>query len=301
LLRKLFKREKGNATLLVSLSLTALLAATGIVIDGGKLYMTKSHLQKVANAAALSGVQELLTSNDKARNVVHEVLDYHDESTNLQSLVISDSKITVTVAKDVPLSFSRLLGKENAEIKASASAQIGTMGSAVGAVPLGIDRSFDLQYYQEYQLRTDQLGSDTGWFGILALGGPGAATYYENFKNGYQHEIKINDVIETQTGNVAGKTRTAVKERINNCPYPIDEAIEKNCSRIILVPVYEPYQVDSNQVKQVKITGFAYFYLTRPSNDKNTAVYGMFIKEDGTGFINENADNRGAFSIRLTE
>ena len=56
---KLFKKENGNALVLVSLAMMALLAMGGLAIDGGMLFMTKAQLQKAANAAVLSGAQEL--------------------------------------------------------------------------------------------------------------------------------------------------------------------------------------------------------------------------------------------------
>ncbi len=287
--------------ILVSLALTALLAATGLVIDGGKLYMTQSHLQKTANASALSGAQKLLTSEAATTTIVKETLYHHEELPSLEQVSFGQLRVKVDLEKQVPLSFSGLIGNDSSTVTVDATAGLGTMGAATGAVPLGIDRSFNLEYYKEYELKTDTTGSDTGWFGILALGGPGAATYYDNFINGYQHEIQIGNVIDTETGNVAGKTREAINERINNCPYSMEQAIDKNCSRIILVPVYEPYNVQSNQIKQVKITGFAYFYITEPTSGKETSVHGMFIKKAGPGKIDEHADNRGAFSIRLLE
>lgn len=58
--RELVKREQGNVLVIVAVGLVALLLITGIVIDGGNLYMTKSHLQKTANAAVLSGVKKFL-------------------------------------------------------------------------------------------------------------------------------------------------------------------------------------------------------------------------------------------------
>ncbi|MFZ3589155.1 pilus assembly protein TadG-related protein [Bacillus sp. DJP31] len=296
------KRENGNALILVSLAMVGLLGMTGLVIDGGSLFMTKSHLQKAANAAALSGAQELFLGEGAVENIVNEVLQFHKEEKQLEKIEIDEENIVkLQLKKEVPLAFSTLFGQDTAPVEAQAAAEVGVMGSAMGAVPLGIDERFELEFYEEYELKTDTTGVDAGWFGILALGGPGAATYYDNFKNGYQYEISVGDVIDTQTGNVAGTTRSAVKERIDACPYAIQTGIEKKCSRIILVPVYQPYNVQSNQVKQVKIKGFAYFYLTEPVSGKDTSVHGMFIKLTGSGTIDESATNRGAFSIRLTE
>ncbi|MFD1735258.1 pilus assembly protein TadG-related protein [Bacillus salitolerans] len=302
ILSRLIEKENGTALILVSVAMLGLLAMTGLVIDGGSLYVTKSHLQKTANAAALSGAQKLIEGEIAVRGIVEEVLHFHKEQTSLQSISIQEEDLVrLSLEKKVDLSFASLLGMEQAPVQATASAEVGIMGQAKGAVPLGIDERFELELYEEYELKTDTSGVDHGWFGILALGGPGAATYYDNFMNGYQHEIRVGDIIETQTGNVAGKTRDAVKERIDNCPYTLETAIDKKCSRIILVPVYQAYDTSGGQIKKVMVKGFAYFYLTKPVSGKDTSVHGMFIKMTGPGKIDESAASRGAFSIRLTE
>ncbi|MBM6619515.1 Tad domain-containing protein [Bacillus suaedaesalsae] len=300
--KQILNRENGNAIILVTISLMVLLTMAGLVIDGGKLYVTKSHLQKAANASVLSGAQKLLVDEQFVNNVVNDVLDFHEEKESLQEVMIEDNRLVrVSLNKEMPLSFSTLFGLESSPVFAKAAAEIGTMGKASGAVPIGIDERFELEFYKEYQLKTDSIGNDTGWFGILSLGGSGADTYYENFMNGYDEEIKVGDVLSTETGNVAGKTRSAIEARIDQCPYTFEDAVDKKCSRIILIPVYRPVNVTSNQIKEVQVVGFAYFYLTRPATSKDTSVHGMFIKTTGPGTIDPNALNRGAYSIRLTE
>jgi hypothetical protein len=302
ILKNLIERENGNAIILVSVAMIALLGMAGLVIDGGSLFVTKTHLQKTANASVLSGAQKLIEGEASVKGVIQAVLEFHKETDSLQRITIQEQDLVrLSLTKDVPLSFSTILGMETAPVQADAAAQIGIMGKAQGAVPLGIDERFNLEFYKEYELKTDTEGSDTGWFGILSLGGTGADTYYENFINGYDQELKVGDTIPTETGNVAGKTRSAIKERIDNCPYTFDVAVDKKCSRIILIPVYKPVSIKSNQIKEVEVRGFAYFYLTRPASSKDTSVHGMFIKVTGPGTIDENALNRGAYSIRLTE
>ena len=118
----------------------ALLAMGGLVIDGGMLYMTKSHLQKAANAAVLSGAQELPNDNDEVKAIVNEVLALNDETIDLDSMDITPEKgVRVDVQKRVKLAFSSLLGKEYVDVKAQAAAKLGVMGKAIGAAPLGID------------------------------------------------------------------------------------------------------------------------------------------------------------------
>jgi hypothetical protein len=301
-LKRFFKKEEGNTIVLVAFSLVALIAMTGIVMDGGKLFLTKSHLQKTANAAVLSGAQELTNQEDAVRRVVHETLEMHSEDHSLEEMQISmEDKVSVDLTREVPLTFSKLLGFDTAPVSVHAAAELGTMGKAAGVAPLGIDEGMGLEYNIEYSLKVDQTGVEAGNFGVLALGGTGADMYEKNLREGYKNEIEVGDVLETQTGNIAGKTRSVIQDRIDACPYPEGETDHRDCPRVILIPVYEKLTTSGNQLKEVEIKGFAYFYITEPMNSKDTSITGMFIKRAGTGFVKPVELNKGAFSIRLTE
>ena len=298
-----FRRgEKGSAIVLVALAMVALLCIAGLAIDGSMLYMTKSKLQKVANAAALSGAQELTNSGERVTKVVNDILAAHKESDSFEDLAILEGKkVRVVLSKRMPLSFAGLLGYEFVDVKAAAAASIAPMGRAVGAAPLGIDYSIPLEYYKEYKLKTDSTGVSSGSFGVLALGGSGARTYEENLKFGYQEEIAVRDILNTETGNIAGKTISVVNELVKGCTYLPENVGDRNCSRIILIPVYKEYNKTSNQLKSVEVTGFAYFYITQPMSSNDTSITGMFIQRAGTGFYEEGSPDKGAYVIRLTE
>ncbi|MFZ5967144.1 MAG: pilus assembly protein TadG-related protein [Bacillota bacterium] len=302
IIKSLFNEEKGNALVLVSLLLSILLGIGGLVIDGGTLYTTKAHLQKAANAAALSGAQELTADSTVIEGIVNNVLQSHNEQGSLVSMTIEpEQKVSVHLQKNIPLTFMSLFGFQSAPVETRAAATILSMGHASGAAPLGIDEATPLNYFQEYKLKVDQTGVDTGNFGVLALGGTGSKTYEENLKYGYSEEISIGDIIETQTGNISGKTRTVIQERIDACPYPVGDYSHRDCSRILLVPVYRPYNHNVNQLMSIKVTGFAYFYITQPMSSHDTSITGMFIKRVGTGIGDVNSANRGAYSIKLVE
>ncbi len=279
-----------------------ILVMAGLAIDGSLLYMKKSQLQKEANAAVLSGAQELTTTEQKVKDTVQYILTAHKDTTSNANIDINmGNKVAVTLTKSVNLTFAKIFGYEKVDVKARAAAGLAAIGRAVGAAPLGIDESVPLEYLRTYQLKVDSSDSQTGNFGILALGGPGAKTYEENLRNGYQAEIKVGDVINTESGNIAGKTRDAIQDRVNGCSQPPGDYSMRECSRIILVLVYKPYDYSGGKMKQVQVTGFAYFYITDPMSSKDTSINGVFIKRTGTGSYVEGSKDRGAYSIRLTK
>ncbi|OEF96198.1 pilus assembly protein TadG-related protein [Desulfuribacillus alkaliarsenatis] len=296
------KNQRGSTLVIVAFALLGLIAMSGLVIDGGTLYVTKSHLQKTANATVLSSAQELTNSNNAVNNVAIEVLIAHQEQESLYELKINMNEyVHVKLQKPMSLPFMSIFGKDVVVVEVEAKAQIATIGGAYGAAPLGIDENIPLQYNTIYKLKVDEEDVDTGNFGILALGGPGANRYEDNLLYGYQNMLSVGDILDTQTGNIAGKTRSSIKQRIDSCPHPVGETYHRNCSRVILVPVYQPYNHHQNQMKEVKITGFAYFYITEPMDSKDTSITGMFIERAGRGTIEAGAVNRGAYAIRLVK
>jgi hypothetical protein len=301
--KQLTGNEKGSTLMFAALALTLLLTVSGLVVDGGTLYVIKSRLQKTANAAVLSAAQELTQTEAGVNEVLLEALEQNGEKAQLLSSSIEmGRKVSVRLSQEVPLGFSGLLGFKTATVEVKAAAELRVMGAAIGAAPLGIDEAIQLEYNKEYKLKVDQTEVAYGNFGVLALGSTGAATYEDNLRNGYRNELKSGDIIETQTGNIAGKTRNGVQLRLDECPYTPGDTSHRDCRRIILIPVYKPIEYSAgNQLKTVKITGFAYFYITQPMKSTDTYITGMFIKRAGTGIAKPDAVNRGAFAIRLTE
>lgn len=301
-LKKIIKDENGNTLVFAALTMVVLIGMAGLAIDGGLVYMTRAGLQKTTDAAVLSGAQELTNTQDKVNTVVNDILTAQHESSSLADLEINmGNNVKATLTKRVKLTFASLFGFNTMDISASAAAGLQPVGSVIGAAPLGIDQSINLVYYQSYQLKVSSSDNIAGNFGILALGGPGAATYSDNLTYGYQSPLKVGDIINTQTGNIAGDTRTAINIRVNGCTQPPGDYSMRSCSRILLVPVYTPYSSSSNQLKSVKITGFAYFYITNPMSSTDTSVTGVFIKRAGNGSFVQGTADRGAYSIRLTE
>ncbi|RPF53962.1 Tad domain-containing protein [Aquisalibacillus elongatus] len=298
-MKRFFKNESASATFLVTISFTGLLALTGLVVDGGLLYSTHSHLQKSANAAALSGGQEL-TRDDEViiENIVEETLDHHEELDSLMdTIVVLDERVTVNLKKPTDTTFMRLFGIDSIDVNVKATARIGQMGRAMGAAPLGIDESVELNYGEEYTLKVDEDGVEAGNFGVLALDGPGSKTYKETLISGFDEMLEVGNVIDTQTGNIAGPTEEATDILVNSC----DDMYERDCPRVLLVPVYKPHDYDQNQMKQVEITGFAYFYLTEPMDGDTKEIKGQFLERTGSGHELDEAVERGAFIVRLTD
>ncbi|MFC3041554.1 pilus assembly protein TadG-related protein [Virgibacillus xinjiangensis] len=294
------KREDGSVIVLVAVAMAAMLMMVGLVIDGGNLYVSKSHLQKTANAAALSGAQEVVNDRAAVETVVDDILASHEEQASLsEPPIISETEIQVNLKKDVPLFFASLFGVESLPIQVEAKAGLNPIGEAKGAVPLGIHEQVELVYGDAYELKVDAGDSQNGHFGILALQGPGAKNYEETLKYGFDEALKVGDVVNTQTGNIAGPTRDGVNHRINNSPNDIEGYIPRDSDRIMLVLVYN---TDGVSQGSVRITGFAYFYLEEQMGKNDDSIRGKFIEYAGSGMAGDsNPPDYGAYAIKLEE
>ncbi|HYH03167.1 MAG TPA: pilus assembly protein TadG-related protein, partial [Bacillota bacterium] len=60
------RSEDGVVMVIAALMLVALLGATALAIDSGRVYLTRSRLQKAADAAALAGAQRLMMTENSA-------------------------------------------------------------------------------------------------------------------------------------------------------------------------------------------------------------------------------------------
>lgn len=297
----LYKEEDGIATVWFALFFIVIVFISGVAIDGGRLYKTKSELRKAADAAVLSGAQDLTVSSDSVTNIVNQILAAHNETSSLQDLSISPTKVTVTLKKDVPLCFMKIFKIDSAPVSVISAAQILPMKETVGAVPFGISKDIALTYMQEYELKVDSGSSLTGNFGILALAGVGGKLYEDALKYGYDQALTAGQVVDTQTGNVEQKTINGVNYRISESSYATNDISHRDDPRIIKVLVYEPYLITTNQIKSVKIDGFAYFYLEQPMSSTDSTVRGYFIRETGTGTGSSEVVDKGAYAIKLVE
>lgn len=299
-MKKFFKNEQGYASVILILAMMTLLSVLSLVIDLGRVYFVKSHMQKAVNSAALSAAQSLPDFKSEAYQVAQDVMALNHEEDGQIQIQVQKDQVTVQSQRPVALSLAGLVGFDDVMVDVEAKAVLRPMTRVMGAAPVGINESWynTLQKYHVYALKVDH--PDIGYTGILRLGTSGKQTYYENLRWGYDGYLEVNDIVHTETGTVTGKTRSAVKERMYECPTPPNyyNSYDRDCSRILLVPTYLP-EKSSGSIKEVRITGFAYFFVEGvESNGK--AIIGRFIQYAGTGYGSDLQTDYGAYAIRLS-
>ncbi|MEH7094846.1 TadE/TadG family type IV pilus assembly protein [Neobacillus vireti] len=297
-INSLLRSEQGNIMVVFAFSMVFFLGLVGLVVDMGLVYKEKSDLKKAATTAVLSGAQEL-TNGDAARvqAVVNKVLASYQAQSSLNSLQTDlNQQVKVILKKQVPLRFAKIFGLNSMTVQAQSTAKVFPISGLYGATPLGIPESTPITYGQTVALKVGAGDANTGSFGILALEGKGASTYEETLKVGAKLQVSVGDIIGVQTGNISGATQNAVNYRISQCPNPSGDWTIRECARIITVIVYKTYSSS-----QIKVTGFAYFYIQQQMSNTDTTIMGTFIKRVDTGTYGPGSLDRGAYMARLTE
>lgn len=148
-----------------------------------------------------------------------------------------------------------------------------------------------------------------GNFHSLALGGQGANVYEENIKHGYKDEINIGDCLDTEPGNIAGKTGTGVNYRIDQCNASNHTKSggmcdDRSCPRYVVTPVFDESVTDAQGKDCIVVIGFATFYLVDYYKVQSThIVRALFVEEfiaegEGAGDNDSNSDF-GTYNLRL--
>ena len=246
-LRKLIQEqgasEKGQALVLFALGLVAFCGLVGLSIDVGRIVYTRTELQKVADAAALAGGQDLpdtAESFDAATAFVSSNIDTPTQANiTFEQTNSPNDTIVVTTSRSVSYTFMKVLGFSGTSVSATAKVRAGAYIGGSGILPWGFIASNDptstllqnscfdgfdsqgLPTFHQNQLCTVKQGAGTnsgGDFGALALDQTGAETYRNNIKNGSNGTYKKGDLVPPETGDMVGPTSQGIKDRLNNPP-----------------------------------------------------------------------------------
>jgi len=297
-----WRDERGNVTVLLALAMTMMMGFVAIAIDGGLALLERSQLQKAVDAAALAGAFELPERRDGALNEARRAALLNGLTAAETNVEISADgrEIKVTGTRKVSFFFAPALGIADADVRAQGKARLSPLSSGIRAVPLGVDYTGPLAFGTQVTLKVGSGGS--GSFGALVLSGTGASDYENDLRSGYPVELSAGAVLSTQTGNIAGPTKRAVDARIAACPTSTYLNFSWDCPRAVTVPMYQAVVSDQNQVKQVKVVGFATFFLESVSSINTGAeVTGRFIARTASGGGNDSAPNFNTFGVRLVK
>ena len=299
--KNLIKNEKGNAILITALFMSVFILLSALVIDSGLMFLVKARLANATDAAVLAAVQELPGNPTAALAIAKAYSNSNGVSDSEVTFEVfnSNREIKAVASRRINLIFGRLAGFMDTNIVAKSTAAVGSIKGIDGIVPLGIeDEGFEFNH--EYTLKVGAGSSETGWFGALALGGPGANTYEDNLTYGYRAIIKIGDIIDVKTGNMSNPTKRAIDYRMNQCnhvPKCTAASFVKDCKRLVKVPVIKKlYNGD------IEVVGFSIFLVNAVTGQGNQSIItGSFVRSITSGDIDLDGTDYGLLGVKLTQ
>jgi Flp pilus assembly protein TadG len=251
--------ERGQTLILFAAGLAGFLGLVGLSIDVGQIMTTRTDLQKVADAAALAGAQDL-TNATAAKGTAQEYVQRNGGADTAAEIVVSktygsNDTIEVKAKRRVNFTFLRAVGLGGTDVDASARVRIASYSGGTGLLPWGFvtrqDNNSDLIQNECYEgmgpggvpIFTTNVnctikygagasGHAQGDFGALALDGTGVSDYRDAIKHGSKKGYEVGDKVEPQTGDFGLNTISALEQRLAQ---PLPENCQTNDPSQVLI------------------------------------------------------------------
>ncbi len=140
------ERQRGQMLALFAICLVAIIAMTGLVIDGGMTFTQRRDQQNVADAAAMAGAYAYAMTSDaatavtQAQNTATANGYTHGQDGAIVNVTVSTATGVATVIASVTKPhrnyFSGIVGFGSWDVSVTASAIAGLPNAAMGAMPL---------------------------------------------------------------------------------------------------------------------------------------------------------------------
>jgi Putative Flp pilus-assembly TadE/G-like len=280
--------ERGQAIVLMTLSLVVIMGMATLVLDVGSWYHTKRRLQGTADAAALAGAQLLPLDSSGAQS---QALAYANKNGGdvaganiiVTSTVLPNDTISVRARKTDPGIFSSIFGIASADIDARAKARVGPPTKARYVAPMVVDCEHPLihncngdstpDFGVNTQMDYDPMGAP-GAYGMLNLGGnqnPGASEEADWITHGFDQYLGLGDY----------RSDPGAKFSSSN----IQDALEARKGTVLLFPVFKVLS-GTGQNAVYEIIGWIGFHLTAFEVHGNNAVlHGYFTEFIAQGIL----------------
>ncbi|MGW8267262.1 MAG: pilus assembly protein TadG-related protein, partial [Longimicrobiales bacterium] len=151
-----WRDEKGSATALVAVSLTALVSIMALGIDIGMLFNARSEAQRAADSAALAGASAFLDfpADEAKKPAMERAVEFAVQNSIRREPILpsevsvevnrDSATVTVTVRRaEVPTWFARVLSVSEVAIGATATAQASDAGTAQCLKPFAVPDAWE--------------------------------------------------------------------------------------------------------------------------------------------------------------
>ena len=281
--------ERGQAVVLMVISLAVLTGMAALVLDVGIWMRTDRRLQATADAAALAGAQKLPTDVAGAKALAQTYAnqnggDVLGANISVTTTYTSNDTISVRAAKTQSGIFSKILGINSANIKADAKARVDSPQQAQYVAPMVVycghsliqncDGSHTPTFGVQTTMDYDKMGAP-GAFGMLNLDGgngtPGASEEGNWILHGYDKYLPL------------GMYRSDPGAKFSS--QNVNGALDARVGSVLLFPVFKTLD-GTGQNAEYDIIGWIGFYLTSVDVHGNSAtLHGYFTEYIAQGIL----------------
>ena len=120
----MFKDNRGNALVLMAFAIMLLTGIAGLVVDGGRLFLEKSNMQKALDAAALSGAHLLMKGETEAMDKAMELASLNGITLTPDDFLIYGDTVEIRKRTEKQMTFAKVLGFSEVDVYATAKAEL---------------------------------------------------------------------------------------------------------------------------------------------------------------------------------
>jgi putative Flp pilus-assembly TadE/G-like protein len=292
--------QRGQVVVLTVLFLAGLMGMATLVIDAGSWFRAQRDMQRVADAAALAGAQELPESTSKAYTNAISYTTKNAGSGGATSTVTFPKSNTIRVhsTRKVNGFFARVFHVDSFTVGASASAKAVKPGKVRWAAPIGVDIKHQfLQckplpcFNQETELDLQKTGP--GAFRLVNLdqsrGGTSPQILADWMLKGYDGWMPI-DWYFSDPG-----------AKFNSSA--IQDALTKRIGTEMLFPIYDQIKGQGANFEYHVIGWVGFVTTSFDARGNSGKLYGHFVRVIWEGIQNESSGEPdfGVRSIELIE
>jgi Flp pilus assembly protein TadG len=218
--------ERGQILMMAAVLLPVLLAMAGMAVDVGTYASDRRALQNAADSAALAAGQELPDAAAAEAKAEEYLSDYGIASADVDITVTggtTEPRVRVVIDRPHDFIFMGILGVENADVGAAASAGKFSYAGGGGVVPWTVTQDMvnSAESGGEVTIKYDS-GSNpgNGHFGAMRIDGNGSSSYRDSGKYGATTVICADSMTNCTTGTCPGTFPTTCGENSGECDGP---------------------------------------------------------------------------------
>lgn len=265
----LLRAERGQALIVVALSMVGLIAMLALILDGGNMFVQRRRMQNAADAGAIAGTRELAlaSTDEQVYNRIKEYTVIRNGADDFKAVYLPGgqivgagvvppdaSSVQVAATTDFPTYFAGVVGITAMSAGAEAEGGYSAVKATWGLWPIAL-KEFDFEYDATYAIwDSDKIEADPN-SGVIVGGHRG----WLNF-NG--HDVSNAEIKEWMEFDYQGQVTEG--DWVNGSPGTRTAAAavaEKRINDIVIIPVYDAVRpgVNGNGKVDYHIISFAAF------------------------------------------